>query len=404
MKTRLRSLYISYLALSDPLVETQVVAYLKGLAAAGHEMHLLTYETERASKRTIADQRSRLVRNGIAWHWLRYHKTPSFPATLYDIMRGLLKTIRLIQQYEIDVVHARVHVPAAVALVATRVTSARLIFDIRGLMAEEYVDAGRWKAGSLRVRLTKAVERKAISRASGAVVLTQEAKEMLFDSRRSLAVQVIPCCVDLARFEALASRPALRTALGLEDKTVMAYVGKFGGWYMQEEMVGFFETAVGSMPDLHFLILSQSDRFLVEREFTCRGITPDAYTIAYVPAGHVGSMLASADFAISFISPSPSKVASSPTKIGEYLAAGLPVVSTAAIGDSDAILRASRTGVFVHDMSSAAFRRAVDELRDLMADPETGQRCRAAARKYLSLEHVGIPRYAELYRRIAEIA
>ena len=143
MKTGLSSLYVSYLSLSDPLVETQVVSYLTGLAAAGHEMHLLTYETRRLSPRTIAERRSRLGRNGITWHWLRYHKSPSVPATLYDVVRGAVKAIRLIRRHEIDVVHARAHVPAAMALIAMRFTRVRLIFDIRGLMADEYVDSGR---------------------------------------------------------------------------------------------------------------------------------------------------------------------------------------------------------------------------------------------------------------------
>jgi glycosyltransferase involved in cell wall biosynthesis len=402
MKTGLSSLYVSYLSLSDPLVETQVVSYLTGLVAEGHEIHLLTYETGRLSPRTIAERRSRLGRNGITWHWLRYHKSPSVPATLYDVVRGAVKAIRLIRRHEIDVVHARAHVPAAMALIAMRLTGVRLIFDIRGLMAEEYVDSGRWKADSMRVRLTKAVERRAISRASAAVVLTHAARELLFDSRPTPAVEVIPCCVDLARFEALAREPAPRIASGFEGKTVMAYVGKFGGWYMQREMVEFFQTAAGLIPRLHFLILSQSDRSLIDREFARCGVTPDAYTVATVLPDEVASLLSSADFAISFIRQLPSKVASSPTKIGEYLAAGLPVVSTPGIGDSDAILRGSRTGIFVRDMSSEAFREAIDELGELMGDWETGQRCRAAARKYLSLQHVGIPRYAELYRNVAD--
>ena len=44
MPRLLRSLYVCYLSLEDPLVETQVVAYLEGLARRGHTIHLLTDE------------------------------------------------------------------------------------------------------------------------------------------------------------------------------------------------------------------------------------------------------------------------------------------------------------------------------------------------------------------------
>ena len=51
-----------------------------------------------------------------------------------------------------------------------------------------------------------------------------------------------------------------------------------------------------------------------------------------------GCYLAAADFGISFIRPVPSKVSSSPTKIGEFLGAGLPVVCTSGVGDLDALV------------------------------------------------------------------
>jgi len=37
-------LYVCYLSLEDPLVHSQVVAYLAGLAERGHTVHLLTFE------------------------------------------------------------------------------------------------------------------------------------------------------------------------------------------------------------------------------------------------------------------------------------------------------------------------------------------------------------------------
>jgi hypothetical protein len=39
MPGMLRALYICYLSLEDPLVETHVVAYLEGLARRGHTIH-----------------------------------------------------------------------------------------------------------------------------------------------------------------------------------------------------------------------------------------------------------------------------------------------------------------------------------------------------------------------------
>ena len=94
---RLRSLYVCYLSLDDPLVHSQVVAYLRGLAADGHRIHLLTFETRRLGRAERRELRDRLSRQGISWHGLRYHKRPSLPATIYDTLAGALYATVLVR-------------------------------------------------------------------------------------------------------------------------------------------------------------------------------------------------------------------------------------------------------------------------------------------------------------------
>src|SRR5437763_30558 len=86
-----RSLYICYFGIREPLVQTQVVPYLKRLAAAGFEVFLLTFEPFPPSRWEGAspkDLEIELTNQGIRWYSLPYHKRPSLPATLYDIARG----------------------------------------------------------------------------------------------------------------------------------------------------------------------------------------------------------------------------------------------------------------------------------------------------------------------------
>src|SRR3954452_7192730 len=144
MDAPLRALYICYLSLEDPLVHTQVVAYLAGLAEVGHTVHLLTFDPRLDASRR-RELEATLGQLGVTWHSLRYHKRPSLPATGFDALAGAVAAARIVRRHRLDAVHARNHVPLASALVVRRLTGCRLIFDVRGLMAEEYVDAGRWK-------------------------------------------------------------------------------------------------------------------------------------------------------------------------------------------------------------------------------------------------------------------
>ena len=396
----LRALYICYLGLDDPLVHSQVVAYLRGLAGLGNTLHLVTFEVGRMTRRRRRRLREQMAVNGIAWVGLRYHKQPSLPATAYDVLRGALLAAYLVRRHRLEVLHARAHVPAAMALIAMRLSSARLLFDIRGLMAEEYVDAGSWNAGSLPFRITKRVERAALARADGVVVLTERVREILLapgDPR----VEVIPCCVDVSQVRAhQGERAATRARLGIGNRTVLIYVGKFGGWYLHREMIEFFVRARKVISDLHFLVLSQSDPDLIAEEFERFGVERNARTITRVPADQVSRYLAAADAAVSFIKPCHSKISSSPTKIGEYLASGLPIVSGRGIGDVDALLSRFDSGVLLDSFEAEDLMRGAQSLRARMDDADHADRSRRAA-ETLSLTEVGVPRYAALYSRIA---
>src|SRR5438034_3141206 len=97
----IRTLYLCYFGLQEPLVQTQVLPYLRQLSAAGVESHLLSFEPNRRWSRAAVEQwRGRLEAEGIRWNPLPYHKQPSLPATLYDIVAGARAASRLIQRHQ----------------------------------------------------------------------------------------------------------------------------------------------------------------------------------------------------------------------------------------------------------------------------------------------------------------
>jgi glycosyltransferase involved in cell wall biosynthesis len=391
-------LYLCYFSLEDPLAHTQVVAYLSGLAAAGHRIHLMTFEP-RLTRAQRSRWREQMAARGISWHGLRYHKRPSLPATVYDALAGAVWAAVLARRERLDAFHARTHVPAAMALIARRLSGGRraMVFDLRGLMVEEYEEAGRWRPGGLASRLTLWIERLAIRRAERTVVLTERVREQRFTPEQRRRVQVIPCCADLTAVQALREeRDTVRAELDLADRTVMVYVGKFPSWSMPAAMADFFAVARERLPELHFLVLTQADTGTLTAELVRNGIAPDCYTITSAPHDRVGAYLAAADFAITFITTTPSAIANSPTKVGEYLAAGLPIVHSAGVGDLDSLLTPD-IGVRVSEHQPDDYRRAVHEIEHLRQDPATADRCGAAAERLFSLETVGLRRYRDVY-------
>src|SRR5207248_1196812 len=120
---------------------------------------------------------------------------------------------------------------------------------------------------------------------------------------------------------------------------------KLGEPYMDREMVEFFAVARRQEPGLAFLVLTQAAAPSIVSELAGAGIPPSDYRIARVDPGAVGAYLGVADFAICFCRPTRARIASSPTKIGEYLGAGLPVASGPGIGDVEELIARGEVGV-----------------------------------------------------------
>jgi glycosyltransferase involved in cell wall biosynthesis len=400
------ALHICYDDIREPLIETQVVAYLRELARAGVAVHLLTFQKEPLAAGEGAEIRERLRAQGIRWRGLRYHSRPSLPATLFDIAQGAWTALAIARRESIRLVHARSHVAGAMASLICRWLGLPLVFDLRGLLAEEYVDNGNWRRGGLKYSLTMAMERRLLRSARGIVMLTERLRQELVTQepglrRPGVSIEVIPCCVDTTRFSRSdGERAATRARRSWGDRCVLVYAGKLGGWYPPREIASFFAVARQRERSLFLQVATQSDPRELQSAIASYGVLPGDYDIRRVSAADIPPLLSAADAGLSLVLPTPSKRASSPTKVGEYLAAGLPVVSTRGIGDCDTLLSTNGIGVLVRDASDKAYREAFEELKGLLRDDTTSDRCRRIAQEQLSLAQVGGPRYTRLYGRL----
>jgi hypothetical protein len=284
-----------------------------------------------------------------------------------------------------------------------------MIFDIRGLLADEYVDAGHWRRDSNAYRITKKLEREAMRSADGVVTLTERIWPIISEweglSGRKVAHEVIPCCADLQRFRfSSEARQEQRRSLGIESRFVVVYSGSIDGWYLTEEMADFFAVLRHSQPDAFFLWLTQSNRQRLEELMRSRGIGRPNYEIVASAPRDVPAYLAAADMGLAFIKPCFSKLASSPTKYAEYLGCGLPLIINADVGDSDALVTEHRAGVLIDGFTEADYLRGIEQLKAFTREPQqTRPRMRRIAERLFDLASVGVEDYVRLYERVLDL-
>ncbi|MSQ37871.1 MAG: glycosyltransferase [Chloroflexi bacterium] len=385
---QLKVLYLTHNGIGTPLVRSQVLPYLRGLLERGYDVHLVTFERgERFPEGEFPAAR---------WHPVRPRSGSHLLAKLIDVLVGIVLVHRLVRREHVDILHARSYLPAAIAWLVSRLTGRPYIFDMRGFLPDEYLEGGHWSARDLRYRVLRLVEARLFRGAAVIVSLTRAGERRLRTERRyarwvaDTRIAVIPCAVDLERFRPLERSPGAPT---------LVYAGSLGMWYLLDEMLHVYAYARELVPALRFLILNRTEHAVAAAAIARAGLGDASITLAAADFGEMPTHLASADVAIALLRQVPSKIGSSPIKIGEYLACGLPVIVNAGLGDTDELVLRYAAGHVVRSFSDPELRRAGVQLAALIGDGVAGRNARRAAEETLDLR-LGIDAYAAVYESL----
>lgn len=382
--------------MTDPLGQSQVLAYLIPLAAKGYTITILSFEKRGAFAQLGDEIQSRLTDAGITWHPLMYHKSPPILSTLYDIRKGWNIIVRLLRQGNIDVIHCRGYIAAVLGRKAQKKYGIHWIFDMRGWWPDEKKEGGYWRAWYYQpvYRYFKRLEAEFIKKSTVTVSLTQAGKDFIIqqDWKKETAIPVIPTCVDMEQFPPFSEdiRAATRQQLGIpEEAFVVLYSGSLGGNYRTDLVVFFLQAMQQKHPNAHLLVISRSDEQLLWQEVDGAGVARDQVVIVSASYNKVHKYLMAGDVGVIFYAQGFSTIGRSPTKLGEYWACGLPAASIPGMGDLDSLAAQYPLGIqILHEQQWDGFQW--DRNREIL---------REFAQEYYSLAS-GINVYAGLFASI----
>jgi glycosyltransferase involved in cell wall biosynthesis len=397
-------LYVSYDGALEPLGESQVVAYLERLAAC-HAITLVSFEKSRdlADVGRVDGLRRRLATAGVRWVPLRYHKHPPVLSTVWDVAHGIVAALREARRQPIHLTHARGYVAALVAVALRRLVGARFIFDMRAFWPDEKVDAGHWRAGSPIHRAAKRWERRFLESADAVVSLTAAGVDAIrrlgYVVRADAPVEIIPTCTDLRRFSPGARDAALAMRLGLGTGAVIGCVGTMSNRYLRRPMLDYLACLTAAFEKMTVLIVTHEDHDRVRRDAIAAGVPSDRLRITAAAFSEMPAYLRLMDAGMFFITPALSTMGTSATKLGEFLATGVPVIINEGVGDSGRIVREGRAGIVLPDVTPQSLAASLPAVGALLDEPDIRRRCRVTAERWFDLD-AGVERYASLYARL----
>jgi len=403
-------LYLSYDGMTDPLGQSQVLPYLTGLSKRGYEFTLISFEKEERFNQNKSIIEKICNDNNINWHPLAYTSKPPILSTIKDLRKLKSEIKKLHCEFHFDIVHCRSYITALAGIWMKKKWGIKFVFDMRGFWADERVDGNIWKLNNPVFKLVynyfKKKEKAFLSKADYTISLTHNAEKVLHTwkeiENQPIPIKIIPCCVDMELFNpSLISKEAiqeLRNEFTIPDGAkVLTYIGSIGTWYMLPEMLAFFKRWLLKNPASVFLFVTNDSPTIINDAANKAGLPLSAIRIQSVSRNDVPLYISLGDYSIFFIKPVFSKKASSPTKQGEIMAMGKPVICNSNVGDTDYVVNSFESGILINEFENTAYDKAIDEVKN--GKQFNMSVIREGALQFFSLEE-GINRYQEVYKSV----
>jgi PEP-CTERM/exosortase A-associated glycosyltransferase len=339
---------------------------------------------------------------------LRFYRTTaqswrSLPTGFAEVslMRALAARIaEVVDAERPDVIHA--HSPVLNAIPAIRVARRNrlpVVYEVRAFWEDAAVDHGTGAEWGLRYRLTRGLETWALRQADRVTTICEGLRgEIVSRGVAGEKVAVIPNAVDIGRFSAdIAPDLALRARLGLQDRTVIGFIGSFYAYEGLDLLLDAMSRILREVPQAALLLVGggPQESALKERA-RALGLADHVVFVGRVPHAEVQRYYNLVDvFAYPRHSMRLTELVT-PLKPLEAMAQGRLLVASD-VGGHRELIRDRQTGVLFKADDADALAAAVV---DLIRDRASWQGLREQARSFVERERnwrTSVERYRGVY-------
>ena len=320
-----------------------------------------------------------------------------------DLMRDLESRLQtVVEQVRPHILH--VHSPVLNALPALwlrRRTNLPVVYEMRASWEDAAVDHGTTKEGSLRYRLSRAIETFALRRADQVTTICEGLRDDI--KLRGVAddkITVIPNAVDVGSFRfGVEPDPALQQRLGLRGATVLGFAGSFYHYEGLHLLIEAVQRMRPRHPHLRLLLVGGGPQeAALKAQVAQAGLGEVVIFTGRVPHAEVQRYYELIDLLAYPRLPSRLTDLVTPLKPLEAMAQGRVFVASD-VGGHRELIRHGQTGFLCPAGDAAALERA---LEDALARRSEWPALRAQARRFVEQERTwanSVGRYGSVYER-----
>jgi hypothetical protein len=291
------------------------------------------------------------------------------PKIINNIIQLIPQLFLRSKKENLEYYHARGYLPAIVLHYLKRFLPVKYIFDMRGVYIDELKLLQNMSENNIRIRLWRHLEKKAIESSELAVVVSKPFADYVKKIDPEVNIYIIKNSIvkKIIREEEYRTiRNEYRTKLGIENKKVWIYSGSGYKWQLIPQMISLFKIASEIDRDIHFLMICRDKTDEIDHIFKEFNVSDELFTIISVTAEEVNKYLIAGDIGILLRENSVINEVSDPLKFVEYLHAGLLVVISKYIGDTEEIVIKHELGLVLDSFEESNFRKYLDSLNKML--------------------------------------
>ena len=380
-------------------------AILKAQQAMGFEVRSITGIRHKAEGPDVEEA------DGLLFH--RTEGKAAGPAGLREMREiGLFAESidRLVRDWRPDVLHA--HSPSLCGAAAGRVARRHgipLVYEIRAFWEDAAVGNGTGSEGSLKYRLTRALENRVVGRADAVVTICDGLRiDLIARGVPAEKISKMPNGVDLDLFGTPPARDAaLARELGLEAQgkpcPVIGFIGSFYDYEGLDDLIAAMPLLLARQPEARLLLVGGGPREEALRAQAAA--SPAAEAIRFI--GRVPHHEVERYYALADVMAYPRKKSRltdlvTPLKPLEAMAQGKLVAASDVGGHRELMTHGVNGTLFAPDDPAAC----AAALGDLLAARESWDALRSAGRRHVRDRHdwaVNARHYRDVYQMVAPL-
>ena len=252
---------------------------------------------------------------------------------IFKPLLAFIKVLKKARKY--DTVYTETHLSSIFWLIASLVSSRKIkwVVDVHGVAPEERYDNGSYSVlNEIKFRLNKLFEKKYLKKAKHIIVVSQNLKEHYVNeySIEPSKIIIVPNCIYATSNDVYITKEEsnkstqIKETLAPSGETLYIYAGGVGVYHKVDSIVKWFDEKIIDNSKL-ILLIPKSYKSVDTID------SNERVEIFQVEHSDVRAYLLASDFGIIFRDDKLLNIVADPTKVPEYLAAGIRIIHTESV-------------------------------------------------------------------------